>query len=84
MELVSYSELRKNLKKIMDQSADRHEPVLIKRPKGETMILLPLSSYESLKETAYLFSNEANAKHLRSSIESLKTGKGIERKLIDP
>lgn len=83
MEPVSYSELRKNLKKIMDESADRHEPVIIKRPKGETMILLPLSSYESLKETAYLLANEANAKHLRSSMKSIKSGKAVERKLID-
>ncbi len=83
MNPVSYSELRKNLKKIMEQSADRHEPVIIKRPKGETMILLPLSSYESLKETAYLLSNEANAKHLRASLESLKSGQTLEQKLID-
>lgn len=84
MNPVSYSELRKNLKKILDQSADQHEPVIIKRPKGETMILLPLSSYEALKETAYLMSNEANAKHLRASMESLKAGQVTERKLIDP
>jgi antitoxin YefM len=83
MEPVSYTELRKNLKKIMDKSADSHEPVIIKRPKGETMILLPLSSYESLKETAYLLSNEANAKHLRASIESLKSGAVKEAKLDD-
>jgi len=67
----------------MDQSADRHEPVIIKRPKGETMILLPLSSYESLKETAYLLSNEANAKHLRASIESLKSGRVLNKNLDD-
>lgn len=83
MHPVTYSELRKNLKKIMDQSADRHEPVIIKRPKGETMILLPLSSYESLKETAYLLSNEANAKHLRASIESLKSGRVLNKNLDD-
>lgn len=83
MNPVSYSELRKNLKKIMEESADRHEPVIIKRPKGENMILLPLSSYESLKETAYLFSNEANAKRLRNSLKSLDSDKILEKKLID-
>ena len=83
MDPVTYTELRKNLKKIMDQAADKHEPVIITRPKGETMILLSLSSYESLKETAYLLSNEANAKHLRASIASLKSGQVEGRKLID-
>jgi len=80
---VSYSELRKHLKKIMDDSADKHEPVIIKRPRGETMVMLPLSSYEALKETAYLLGHEANARHLRKSIASLDADDANERKLLD-
>lgn len=83
MQAVSFSELRSRLKQIMDASADQHEAVLIKRPKGENMILMSQSDYESLKETAYLLSSEANAKHLRESLRSLKAGKILHKKLLE-
>ncbi len=83
MQVVTFSELRNDLKKIMDTSADQHEAIIIKRPKGENMILLSQSDYESLKETAYLLGTEANAKHLRKSIKSLRSGKLAHKKLIE-
>ena len=83
MNVVSFSELRRDLKEIMDDSVDKHEAVVVKRPKGENIILLSQSDYESLKETAYLLSNEANAKHLRKSIKSFKDDKTSVKKLIE-
>ncbi|MFT3742246.1 MAG: type II toxin-antitoxin system Phd/YefM family antitoxin [Gammaproteobacteria bacterium] len=83
MQVVTFSDLRNHLKDIMDNSADRHEEVIIKRVQGENMILLSQSDYESLKETAYLLSNEANAHHLRESLKSLKKGKLLKRGLMD-
>lgn len=62
MHIVTFSELRNDLKKIMDDSADQHEIVIVKRPKGENMVLLSQRDYESLQETAYLLGSEANAK----------------------
>lgn len=83
MHIVTFSELRNDLKKIMDTSTDQHEVVIVKRPKGENMVLLSQRDYESLKETAYLLGSEANAKHLRKSIKSLHTGKTFKKKLIE-
>ena len=40
--------------------------------RGENRVLLSLRDYQSLKETAYLLSNEANARHLRKSLHSLQ------------
>lgn len=83
MNVVTFSELRNDLKRIMDTSADQHEAVIIKRPKGDNMVLLSQQDYESLKETAYLLGSEANAKRLRKSIKSLRNGKLIRKKLIE-
>lgn len=83
MNVVTFTELRSQLKQIFDSSADYHEPVLVKRPKKETMVIISLRDYESLKETAYLLSDEANAAHLRKSIKSLEQGKAIQKKLLD-
>lgn len=49
MQIVTFTQLRKNLKQIMDKSADQYEPVIITRPRGDNMVLLSLESYESLK-----------------------------------
>ena len=83
MNVVTFTELRDQLKQILDASADQHEPVIVKRPKKETMIILSLRDFESLKETAYLLSKEANAAHLRKSIRSLEKGNIKEKKLLD-
>ncbi len=83
MNVVTFSELRTHLKEIMDNSADRHEEVIIKRAHGENMVLLSLDDYESLKETAYLLGNEANARHLRKSLHSLREGKLLKKRLLE-
>lgn len=83
MKVITFTELRHHLKEVMDSSADRYEPVVIKRPRGENMVLLPLASYESLKETAYLLSDSANAEHLRRSIRSLEKKELLTKKLLD-
>ncbi len=83
MNIVTFSELRTNLKEIMDNSADQHEPTIIRRQGGEHMILISLRNYESLKETAYLLGTESNAAHLRKSLASLRAGKAKKRKLAE-
>ena len=83
MNVVTYTELRKNLKEVMDQSSDRHEAVIIRRAHDRHMVLIPLEAYESLKETAYLLSTQANIEHLRASIKSLEDGKLIKKDLLD-
>jgi antitoxin YefM len=83
MQVVTFTELRKNLKHIIEKSLDCHEPVLIVRPKHEHMVLVSLENYESLAETAYLLGNEANAAHLRKSIKNLKQGNVIKKELLE-
>jgi antitoxin YefM len=83
MQVVTFTELRKNLKHIIEKSIDCHEPVLIVRPKHEHMVLVSLENYESLSETAYLLSNESNAVHLRQSVKNLKKGKIVKKVLFE-
>lgn len=67
----------------MTTSMENHEPVIIKRPHGNDMILLSLRDYESLKETAYLLGHEANAQHLRRSLEQANAQKIVAKNLTD-
>ncbi|BCJ28051.1 hypothetical protein Asera_21590 [Actinocatenispora sera] len=46
-------------------------------------MIVSLDDYESLKETAYLLRNPANARRLLASIERLERGEGSQRDLIE-
>ncbi len=81
MQIVTATELKRDMKKIFDHSIDRKEPVIVKRPHGHDMAIIDLSEYESLKETAYLLGNPANAAHLSESMQQLKDGKVVTKTL---
>jgi len=82
MHVVSFSELRRDMKSIMDMTQDRHEPTIITRKNG-SMVLISLEDYNAIEETAYILSNPNNAKHVLSSISELREGKGQERELVE-
>jgi antitoxin YefM len=47
------------------------------------VVIVSLEDYESLKETAYLLQNPANARRLLASIERLESGAGQVRELVE-
>ncbi|PTM39087.1 type II toxin-antitoxin system prevent-host-death family antitoxin [Bosea sp. 124] len=77
MKVVTYSHLRANLAKIMDQAADDHDPVIVTRANGKAAVLLSLEDFGSYEETRYLNASPANAKALEESIAELDRGEGI-------
>lgn len=83
MDAISYTDLRKNLSKVLDEVNEDHNPILITRQKGSASVLMSLEDYRSFEETAYLMRSPANAKHLLESIEELEAGNGTERALIE-
>mgnify|MGYP003480753588 CR=1 FL=1 len=83
MQAISFSELRKDMKHIMDAVRERHEPTIITRKHGN-MVLMSLDDYNALEETAYILSNPKNAQRVLTSIEEIRSGKGKEHKLIEP
>ncbi|MER7276063.1 type II toxin-antitoxin system prevent-host-death family antitoxin [Dactylosporangium sp. NPDC000244] len=84
MRTVSYSEVRQNLAKVLDQVVDDAEEVVVTRSGREAAVIISLREYESLKETAYLMASPANARRLNEAIEELRTGGGEVHDLIDP
>ncbi|MBI3576071.1 MAG: type II toxin-antitoxin system prevent-host-death family antitoxin [Gammaproteobacteria bacterium] len=82
MKTVSYTALRGNLARALDQVNEDREPVVITRRKGAPAVLLALAEYESLEETAYLLRNPANAAHLRRGLAQVEARKTRRRKLL--
>ncbi|WP_241627687.1 YoeB-YefM toxin-antitoxin system antitoxin YefM [Rosenbergiella epipactidis] len=83
MRAVSYSEARQNLSATMVKTVEDRAPVLITRQNGESCVLMSLEEYNSLEETAYLLRSPKNARRLMDSVDSLKSGNGAERGIIE-
>ena len=83
MRTMSYSESRANYAATLDAVVDDREEVVITRAGHEPVVIVALDEYESLKESAYLLRNPANARRLLASIERLESGAGVEHDLTE-
>jgi antitoxin YefM len=84
MNSVSSSEARANLKAVMDKVVADRAPVAITRQRGEGVVMISQSEWNSIEETLYLLQSPANARELLASIAELDAGEGTERELIRP
>ena len=84
METLSISDTRANLKAVLDRVVADKAPVAIARAKGEGVVMISQSEWDSIEETLYLLQSPANAKRLLESIAELDAGKGEEHELIEP
>ena len=83
MEITTYSNFRLHLKSFMDLVLTTRSPLFVTRSKGEDVVVLSKSDYESMQETLYLLSSPKNAERLARGLEEYKKGEGIKRDLID-
>lgn len=83
MEVLNYTEFRKNLAKSLDMVNDDAETVIVSRSKGKNVVVMGLNEYNSLVETLHLSSSEANRKRLQEAIDEMQSGKYQSHKLIE-
>ena len=79
---ANYSEFRGDLKNYLDQVEFNNETLIIKRGKGKGTVMISLDEYNSLMETLHLLTSKKNADRLYESIEQMRQGDTLERKLI--
>jgi len=82
MKTLSYTAIRNNLAKAIDQVNEDHAPIIITRQKGSAAVLVSLEDFESWQETAYLARSPAMRRRLRRAVAQLESGKGKARRLI--
>ncbi len=78
---TNFSELRSDLKRILDQVEENNETVVIKRSSGKGSIIISLEEYNSMMETMHLLSSKKNADRLFESIEQIKSKNVVRKKL---
>lgn len=66
---TTYSKARQNLSKLLDDVTKNEETVVIKRRRGESVVMMSEKNAASLFETAYLLRSPRNAMRLLSSLE---------------
>ncbi len=81
MRTMTYSQSRAHYAETLSAVVDDREEVVITRAGHEPVVIVSLDEYESLKETAYLLRNPANARRLLGAIERLESGHGTAKDL---
>lgn len=84
MDVLTYSDVRANLKGVMDRVVEDRTQVVVTRQKAEAVVMVSLEDWNAMEETMHLLSTPRNAERLRSSIRQLDIGKGTERELVNP
>ena len=58
-------------------------PLFVTRARGEDIVVLSKSDYESMEETLYLLSNPKNAERLLKGMKEFEEGRGVSRELLE-
>lgn len=80
---TTLSDFRKNIKKYFDSISENFETMIINRGKGDGIVIMSLSEYNSLNATKHELSSRENEKRLDSAISKLTSGDSKSRKLLE-
>jgi antitoxin YefM len=78
---ASPTEARKNFFTLLEQVANDHQVVIVKRREGENVAMIAESDLSSLYETAYLLKSPPNAQRL---VEALERSKARDSQSVEP
>jgi len=83
LKTMTYSQTRARFAETLDSVINDREEVVITRAGHDSVVLVSLDDYQSLKETAYLLRSPENARRLLASIERLEAGGGARHELVE-
>ncbi|MGC5626718.1 type II toxin-antitoxin system Phd/YefM family antitoxin [Georgenia sp. Z1344] len=83
MKTMSYTESRARYAEVLDGVTNDREEVVVTRAGHESVVIVSLADYESLRETAYLMRSPANARRLLDAMERLESGGGEVHELTE-
>ncbi|WP_322921652.1 type II toxin-antitoxin system Phd/YefM family antitoxin [Nocardioides renjunii] len=80
---MSYAESQARFAELLDYVVDDREEVVVTRAGHESVVIVSLVEFESLRETAHLMRSPANARRLLDAVERLETGTSERHELKD-
>ena len=82
MEVVNYTEFRKNLTKSLNKVNDDAEIVVVSRSKGKNVVVMALEEYNAIQETLHVVQSVSNRNRLDKAIEQMDKGQFETHSLI--
>lgn len=70
METVSVNKFRESLKKLVEQSISRHEPLRVSRRAGQDFVVISAEDWEREQETLYILQNSSLMRQLGESVKT--------------
>ena len=84
MRHVTYTDLRHNLARHLDETVESRAPLLVTRQGGKpSLVILSKEACSSWQDSVYLLGNPANAARLIHSIEDADAGQVQAHDLVD-
>ncbi len=83
MEVVNYTEFRKNLTKSLNKVNDDAEIVVVSRNKGKNVVVMALEEYNAIQETLHIVKSVSNRNRLDKAIEDMDKGQFEIHSLIE-
>ncbi len=80
---TTLSDFRRDIKSYLDKVTQSFETLIINRGKDSGVVIISLEEYNSLKNTQHELSSRINQQRLDASIEELKSGKKLIKKLAE-
>ncbi|MDB5706238.1 MAG: type toxin-antitoxin system prevent-host-death family antitoxin [Sphingomonas bacterium] len=84
MRTLSLTDMRANLRAVMDRVVQDRAPVMITRQAAEAVVMVSAGEWASIEETLYLLQSPANRERLVRSIEQLTIATGEAPEAIEP
>lgn len=76
MRTANYSELRNNLKSYLDGVINDSEPLIVHRSGNESVVVISLEEYNSIKETEYIMKSSTMMDIIRKGDKEVYNGGG--------
>ena len=81
--VLNYTQARRNLQSLMDTVIEDRIAVTITRTKGEPVIMMAKTEYDSLMETLDLIRSPRNAERLRAAIAEIDRGDVVSVEMVE-
>lgn len=77
MKTTNYTDLRNNLKSYLDGVINDSEPLIVHRSGNESVVVISLEEYNSIKETGIHYEISCLMDIIRKGDEEIKNGEGV-------
>lgn len=82
-ETISYTHARQHLAEVMDTCINDSQPILIKRSRKASVVMVPYDDWRSEQETAHILSDPELAAHIRESMTEHDRGESTIMSMSD-